>query len=110
MIQTTLKEALLFKLSNGISLASSKELCIALFCSTDWLPNVESHEFTKKGIAEAFSFLAKKKLITKNTLDEELDCIRETDFWVQLINKSMVSGSFYDRDHVKAILTREINK
>jgi hypothetical protein len=104
MTNISLKEALLLKFPNGISLASSKELCIALFCSTDWFPNVDCQEFTKTGIAGAFKFLAKKKLIIQDSVENESEPINEENYWIQLINNSMVTGSFYDRNHVKDIL------
>ena len=104
MMNDSLKEELLLKFSNGIEYASAKELCIAIFCSTDWLPNVKSEECTKKGIAESFSYLAKEGLIHNTSLLGNSGIITEAYYWVQLINDPMKSGCFYNGKYVKDIL------
>ncbi len=102
----SLKDELLFKFSKGLEYGSAKELCIAIFCSADWLPNVNSEECTKQGIAESFSHLAKKGGIVNIDSLENSSIIKESSFWIQLINDSMKSGCFYDGERVRNIISQ----
>lgn len=105
MKNISLEKALALKISPQISYQLATELCLALFCSVEWLPNVKVEEFTKENIANVFSRLVQDGFVD---LGEEVvvsydDCIN-ISHWVDVIDSSLKENRCYDRTVVGNIL------
>lgn len=94
----------------GLSYKEAIEVSKALFCSTDWLPDVLEDEFSLDKICEAFAFLSSRGFIYFDDLDNSQNKFQfsSKNHWLNIIHESFNSaGNFYDEKLVSKLLTKK---
>ncbi|CAN7530643.1 hypothetical protein LJR232_003583 [Aquipseudomonas alcaligenes] len=107
MTKRNLHSILSEKFKNGIDYDDATELCIALFCSADWLPEANDLQLSKDSIAQAFRELTIDGLIRKSNFKQDLNTSSiNSEHWLQLIETALKSGIFYDKNKIEALLKK----
>ncbi|MFG0721035.1 hypothetical protein ACF8PU_05040 [Pseudomonas sp. GLN_6] len=95
------------KFSSGIQYQEAVDLCLALYCSADWVPEVDPKDVNRKNIAKVFSLLAKGGYIKPDPFRGELQgdhLITEQEYWDNVISTLFSSDAGYNSDNVKKLL------
>lgn len=102
-------DKLLILFPEGMLYKDAIEVSKALFCSTDWLPDVLENELSLDNICEVFAFLSSKGFIFFDDTDNNQHNVEfsSTTHWINIIRNSLnSSNNFYDENLVKKLLTR----
>lgn len=98
------------KFAKGITYRNAVEVCVALFCSADWVKGVHEDEVSTENIAKVFSELAKGGIITnfeeKYAIEMGVDGNPSgAEHWIQIMKSSLKRNRFYDPDTVSRLLS-----
>ena len=108
MKKLTLTEVMRTKFETGIRYPDAVELCVAIFCSVDWLPEVKSEHCSKSAIAAVFGSLAKEGFIFDFSIATvpaaQISHFTDKRHWLEVLDNAMKSDHFYDSDKVKELL------
>lgn len=109
MKKRSLVEKLRDKFCDGLAYVDAIELCIALYCSSDWFEDVYAEDFSKESIADVFSKLVEDGVI--NSCDEAVASARgaggdfsKAEHWRRIIASSLLLNRFYDVGVVERLI------
>ena len=106
-MKKSLYEILCSEFDEGIGYSNALDLCIAIFCSTDWLYGVDVNTCTKEGIATAFGKISEQGIVQNFDLElahskgAVIVDYKNKIHWLEIINHAMRSNNFYDQEKFK---------
>ncbi len=98
------------KFKNGINYNDAVEVCLAIYCSADWVKNLKEESCSKENIALAFSSLANVGIILcfDLTVSEQhgvtSNSFTDKKHWIQIMDNALNLKKIYDRSRVSELL------
>ena len=106
MARNSLADQIKVCFPKGLDIDPARELYKALFCSADWLPELDETLLTKRNLALAFSSLVGSGFIRLSPEVRYDISPDETSYWLDVIKRSLSGGEVYDRKIVKLLLRK----